>query len=702
MIPMPAADLPADGLKRTQVFSRPGAGFLYEMKAQLPASVNKQVDALWNNRKKGSINCEQEIIYKLSKSAPGQLGFGRLYGSRGSLERMEKECRGVLCKEFYHDIDVVNCHPVLLYQFAKREFEIDLPEVEKLCDNRDEYLAKICDNRDDAKTAVIKILYGGKNTLPFLEPLAQEVKKFTKTIMALPQYKELYEACKNYKEQKDWEKNVVTGIYGTFLSYILQTEERRCMLSMSDSFESQGWRVDVFCYDGVMIRKREGIDLEKAIRDAEKRVLVDTGYNLSLISKPFMTFKEFQDEQTSKDTYRDIEMVKYLDMKREFERTNFYFAPTHEYYEYIEGKTPLQMPKEHATEYYKRKWFFRKSERIDDYVQFFPMWRDDVTARTVRHLSLRPSEDPEVFQIPMKLKYQDVADGVDKTHLFLELVSLICNHQEPLVDFTLNWFAHCLQKPYEIPRVSLVVVGAKGVGKDTVFDFFMKHVIGSLFSTNFTSTEAYFEKHNCDRMHKLFVKLEEANAKVCLDNQDILKGRVTSEDDKFNPKGQKGISTDNVARLVMTANGNCPVNLSDKERRFVVMNASAEKRGDDEYWNTIRKELFNDAAGKSVASWLLERDISSLSFNTLPANDYQEYVMETRASSEQKFIEQWDGVEIPSSELFDLYKEYCIANNLYYVITMTEFGKKMMSFVKNGDVFTRRKNTGNFYRKERV
>ena len=184
--------------RKTQMFSRPGAGFLYEMRKQLPDTVNANVDTLWNNRKKGSINCEQDVVYKLSKSGPGSLGYGRLYGSKGSLERMEKECRGVLCKEFYHDIDVVNCHPVLLYQFAKNKFQIDLPEVEKLCDNRDAYLAAISDNRDDAKTSIIKILYGGKNTFPFLEPLAQEIKKFTKTLMGKPEYKELYECYIEY------------------------------------------------------------------------------------------------------------------------------------------------------------------------------------------------------------------------------------------------------------------------------------------------------------------------------------------------------------------------------------------------------------------------------------------------------------------------------------------------------------------------
>jgi hypothetical protein len=155
----PSRSIPSEGIKRTQVFSRPGAGFLYEMRASLPASVNSTVNTLWNNRKKGSIHCEQEVLYRLSKSNAGQLGYGRIYGSKGSLERMEKECRGVLFKEFYEDIDIVNCHPILLVQFAKNKYNKDLPEVERYNDNRDEYLSKLSDNRDEAKEFIIKILY---------------------------------------------------------------------------------------------------------------------------------------------------------------------------------------------------------------------------------------------------------------------------------------------------------------------------------------------------------------------------------------------------------------------------------------------------------------------------------------------------------------------------------------------------------------
>jgi CDP-glycerol glycerophosphotransferase (TagB/SpsB family) len=141
------------------------------------------------------------------------------------------------------------------------------------------------------------------------------------------------------------------------------------------------------------------------------------------------------------------------------------------------------------------------------------------------------------------------------------------------------------------------------------------------------------------------------------------------------------------------------VDLSDRERRFVVMNASNDKKGDTDYWQMIRKELFNEASGKSVANWLLERDLSSLDFNVLPENAYQDVIVETRMSSEQLFIRQWDGMECRGSDLHTLYLDYCRNEGLPYESVVTKFGAKLMNMVKNGDIQARRLASGVHYKK---
>lgn len=678
-----------------QIFNRRSIGYLWDKRGDLDPGQTSIINSIYNNKKKGSAlgAAEQKITYKLSSKAAGKLGYGRLYGTKGSFETLEKECRGTICKEYYHDIDIVNCHPVLLLQFAKKQFQTDLPEVDKYVINREVYLKNVMTEnsitRDEAKAAIISVLYGGScNQKSYLYDLSLEVRGFSKKVFASEQYADLAKVCKG-------EDN----IYGTFLSFVLQTEERHCMLAMKEHLEAEKWSVDVFCYDGVMVRKQEGKIVNLVM--CQEAVEAKTGYKISLVTKEFSSFEM---PSVSEEVVKGVTLDAYNEMKQEFEKTNFFYGPTNEYVEYVEGKEPLHMGLQHATEYYRNKWYFKHSDKLNDYTQFFPLWRENLSKRVIMKFSFEPDSDSEVFQIPMKLAYQKLPPfaehsnpGIEVLDDFLTLVHLVCNKRPELERFTLDWLAHMLQKPYELPRVALVVTGEKGVGKDTLFDFFMKYVIGTHFSTNFTDTKSYFEKHNCDRMYKVLIKLEEADAKACWENANVLKGRITSESDKFNPKGEKPIMAENIARIVMTTNGACPVDMKDKERRFVLLNCSSDMRGNSEFWHKIRKSLFNPEAGRWIADVLLERPLDGLDFNTLPQNDYQEAVIEARVSVEERFIQQWDGKRATAREIYDLYKEFCRAEQLPMIENVINFGKALVVFVRNGTIETKISNQGQRY-----
>lgn len=139
------------------MFSKRGLGFLWAKRDELDPGQVSILQTLYNNRKKGSIAGYQEVTYKLSKSNAGKLGYGRLYGQKGSLETLEREIRGTLCKDYYYDLDFVNCHPVLLIQLAKNMYNKTLPEVEMYVKDRDAYLARIGPNRDDSKSQIFRI-----------------------------------------------------------------------------------------------------------------------------------------------------------------------------------------------------------------------------------------------------------------------------------------------------------------------------------------------------------------------------------------------------------------------------------------------------------------------------------------------------------------------------------------------------------------
>jgi len=673
----------------TQVYNRRSIGYLYDKRSELDPGQAEIVKSIYNNKKKFKMLGALPVIYRLAKSVAGKLGFGRLYGTKGSFETLERECRGTICKDFYIDIDIVNCHPVILLQFAKRNYNIDLPNVEKYVQNREEYLKTImaendCD-RDQAKQAIISILYGGCcNKDSFLAELCEEVRNFSKMLFKKPEYKALADSLKN-------EKN----LYGSFLSYVLQTEERHCMIAMMIMLTGEGFSVDVLCYDGVMIRKEDNkkiIDMEALLLGCEAYVKSITKYEIKLTTKDFQSYDlpaigEEMVPGVTKDAYDA--------MKAEFEQNHFYHSPSDTFVEIDEKATMTFMSSSHASELLNPKWCFALSKKFNDTVPFLDIWRKDPTRKICTETSFKESEDPKVFTLPITFAYKTVNldDEIyddnksdDIIGLFEELIDLNTNYDVTLKKYVLDWLAHMLQKPTDLPGVGLIMTGAKGVGKDTLGDFLQEFIVGKHLSTNYTTNKQFFGTHDMGKLNKFLIKLEETSRKDCFDNSSELKATITACQITVNPKGVKEITSDNFARYIFTTNKANPVDMSDGERRFVLLPCSSKRKGDYAFWCKVRKELFNPEAGRVIADYLLARNIQTFEVRKLPANRFQASIVDSERSSEERFIEQWKGERTQAKDLYEEYMEYCNENFLVCAKNVVWFSKAIQNFIRSGDI----------------
>ena len=93
-------------------------------------------------------------------------GIGRQVGTRPSLQSCCRKFRGALAKVFYHDVDIANCHFVLMLQVAKGH-GVDLPTDAHYADphHRENVLKDVMTfyecGRDSAKQLLLSILNGG-------------------------------------------------------------------------------------------------------------------------------------------------------------------------------------------------------------------------------------------------------------------------------------------------------------------------------------------------------------------------------------------------------------------------------------------------------------------------------------------------------------------------------------------------------------
>ena len=339
--------------------------------------------ALYDGRIKGQQYGKRVITYKLSVNKAGNMGYGRYYGGDGSLETLEQDIRATLCSELYTDIDIVNCHPTLITQYAKRYFNIDLPYIQKYVDNRQGFFDKMRDEYDleesIVKNAIIIVLYNGaikinhrdsvdfinKNIIPndILE-MKKEMKLLYKLIKESNMYNDLYQ----YLVTQD--KN----IQGSFMAYVIQTEERRCLDSMLDILDELDIQVDVLSYDGCMTRGINNIT-DDILCKIEEYVYSVSGYHIKLKIKkmiPILFEEELNDNS-------------YESMKKRWEENHFYFKPSNTIVEITpSGLTHFNL--KHAMEAFN-SWILSDNEL------FLKKWRNDVSRRVIDHLVYKKRED---------------------------------------------------------------------------------------------------------------------------------------------------------------------------------------------------------------------------------------------------------------------------------------------------------------------
>ena len=697
--PQMASSTPEMSVMCEQVFSRKSLGYIWSKRNEIDPGQMAIIGALYNNRKKGSIKGSVRVEYKLARSIVGKLGYGRLYGTRGSLETLEREIRGTLCEEFYHDIDVKNAHPVILHQYAKTKYSREMPAVKQYCDNRDACLNAISPNRDEAKTAFLKVMYGGKCEYPFLANYEKEVSSFARMLGAQEEYAEL---VRHLRKQ---DKNV----YASLLALILQTEERHIMLAMKSSLEKQGWSVDVLAYDGVMVRKNPEIKLtDEMLREVEKDILIATGYVVELVDK---AFEKYEVPADAGEIVPKVSMEKYRETKQRFEENHFYYSENNTIAEVAKNGTLKFMSLEHAATKLNGFDFIHSTTNLTDRTPFLSLWLKDSTRRSHSIIDQKPNdEDPEVYSPPIKFRWEEfkkcsnckndpINNDAEIIQCFNDLVLLAAGKNEEIKTFIVCWLAHIVQQPFKNPLSAVILTGKEGCGKDTLGDFMCEWIVGDSFAFNYESNDQFWDKHDCTRMGKFFVKIEEANGFLNRQNAGRMKSIITSRTLTVNPKGVAGITTANYNRFMMTTNDGTPVKCEEGSRRFMISACSSEKIGDVAHWKKVRKTLFNPEGADTIGNYLSELDLSDFEPTVFPKNEYMDQLKENEKSAEQRFIKAWDGAELRVTELFEKYCEFCAANKLNGVPTISGFGHKLLPFVRDREIFKTTKDNLAYYAK---
>jgi Family of unknown function (DUF5906) len=291
-------------------------------------------------------------------------------------------------------------------------------------------------------------------------------------------------------------------------------------------------------------------------------------------------------------------------------------------------------------------------------------------------------------------------------HLF----NIICKGDNKLFQYVIRWAAYAAQHPEKQGEVALVFQGGKGCGKG-IFCRAMVALFGQhgMQICNPEHLTGKFNRHLGD-CGMLFC--DEAFHARDTQHESVLKSLVTEPTLPIEAKFVDVAMRPNRLHLLLAANADWVVPASADERRYCVINVSAEKVGDYAYFKAIMDELeADDGAGyAAMLDYLLSTpllasnaaDGAPLGFNVRDYPDTKGLAEQKRLSLglEQKW---WKGVlydgrlgvpgyeaewkeKAPNDAIYQSYEDFMMNRQAKGILDKQAFGNFMSKYVIASDI----------------
>ena len=218
-------------------------------------------------------NGKVEMKYKQNNK------YGRFMACNG-YQGFKRDVRKYLNNEYDRDIDIYNCHPIILQHIFK-EHNIECGD----------FLREYNENRKQVMTK-----YNIEDKLEFIKAMNNEnlnnpVFKETHTLIynnlvpiLIKNNKAVYD--RNKKERIKKKKNY--NFSGSFLSLYLQNIENQILMMMYKHLTEKGFTVSTLCFDGCLVEDVEELT-DNVLREMETVIYNTMKYKMRLTFKSMKT-----------------------------------------------------------------------------------------------------------------------------------------------------------------------------------------------------------------------------------------------------------------------------------------------------------------------------------------------------------------------------------------------------------------------------
>lgn len=280
-----------------------------------------------------------------------------------------------------------------------------------------------------------------------------------------------------------------------------------------------------------------------------------------------------------------------------------------------------------------------------------------------------------------------------KIKLFLKLLWALCNGNRDHMHYFLDWLAHMVQKPWELPEVAIVLRGAQGIGKGTLMKIlgkFTRHYL------HLSSSRPLVGNFNGILANALLVFCDESVWGGDKSAEGTLKALITEKEHSINEKMEKEYMIDNYKRFIFASNEEWAVPVGAKDRRYFVLDCNPKYKGktnEGEFFWKIDQAMKNEGLVEAVFDFLMERDISEVNIRQAPkTNGYVELMAKSMDTcthylydmisgsvevSPLAVEDEPDGTRWYKTPIYNDFIAWCNTRNIRHIPSADEFGKKV-------------------------
>jgi len=646
-------------------------------------------------------NGKAKVEYNKSKG----IKWGRVMPLNGcGLFSIRRELRHTLAKNHFVDIDVVNCHPVLLYQICKAN-NIPCEHLEDYVFNRPQHLERIMKkynvNKDTAKNLFIRSLYLGlienwlsdnkienKTHDDFVVKLQTELNHICHRII-------LHNPDIDKAVKKNKEKNNKQYKIGSSLSYYLQEYENQILETIYEYCNKMNYinsNECVLCADGLMIPK----SLYKPQLLEELKIIINEkfGFNLEFIMKEMnQDYLSILDDHQLEDddNENDYESVKF-----KFEKTNFKLLNPISYVTIDTNKELIIRKKTDFLSVYENL-HYEKLQTDDEgnkkiiKKQFVPEWLKDEKIKTYDRIDFLPKlEAPQnIYNTFTQFEADKLTNNKNlffSNSLMYKHIKNLCGNDELCYDYFIKFLAQKVQKPTQITRTSIVLQSNEGCGKDTFLNWFGNSILGKKYYVNTESIDSIFGRFNGLIQDKVLIVINETSGKDTFQLSDKIKASITNELNTIEKKGYELFTNTNCISYIFLSNNKNPVKVSENDRRFVIFECNGKIANNHEYFTALNKEIESKEYDKIFYDLLMTTPIDGYDFtNNRPKTNAYNNIKEATKSPIISFYEDLifkfnESFLIGGSEFYSKFTTFLKSNNFNYEYNNTKFGIELKQY----------------------